>query len=125
MSSTDERIQQLRQQVADSKQHLQSSSSDSVSAHTWWSVNEAMTISATVLAFGLVISLIVGYLMAKGKAPEHLLRTFGTILIIISAVFLVVAGYSDKQIAPVMGLLGTVAGYLLGKSSNEKEVSKS
>jgi biopolymer transport protein ExbB/TolQ len=35
------------------------------------------------------------------------------------AVFLVVAGYTDTQIAPVMGLLGTVAGYLLGKEPKE------
>jgi hypothetical protein len=42
---------------------------------------------------------------------------FGTILIITTSVFLVVAGYSSNQIAPVTGLLGTLAGYLLGKGA--------
>jgi hypothetical protein len=44
------------------------------------------------------------------------LRVLGTILILVFALFLVLAGCDDKQIAPVLGLLGTVAGYLLGRS---------
>jgi len=43
------------------------------------------------------------------------------VLIITGALFLVVAGYTDKQMAPVMGLLGTLAGYLLGKSPAQGE----
>jgi hypothetical protein len=45
------------------------------------------------------------------------LRALATILIITFAVFLIVAGYSDQQIAPAFGLLGTLAGYLLGKDA--------
>jgi len=85
----------------------------------WWTAESAMTVSAVVLTFGVLV-LIVTVLMIKwGSSPESTLRVIGTIVILIMAVFLVVAGYSDKQIAPVMGLLGTVAGYLLGKSSKE------
>ena len=84
----------------------------------WWSTANAMTISSVTLLFGFVILLLMSYLLNKGKNAEELLRLFGTITIIISAVFLVVAGYSDKQIAPVMGLMGTIAGYLLSKHSN-------
>ncbi len=36
-------------------------------------------------------------------------------LIIISTLFLITAGYSNNQIAPAVGLLGTIAGYLLGR----------
>jgi hypothetical protein len=39
-------------------------------------------------------------------------------LIISSSIFLIVAGYTSQQIAPAMGLLGTLAGYLLGKESS-------
>jgi len=39
-------------------------------------------------------------------------------MVVMSAVFLVVAGYDDQQIAPAMGLLGTVVGYVLGTSLN-------
>jgi hypothetical protein len=86
----------------------------------WWSTRNAMTMSAAVLLFGLVVIFLATYLIRAGKSAEAVLRIFGTILIIVIAVFLVVAGYSDTQIAPVMGLLGTIAGYLLGKESREK-----
>jgi hypothetical protein len=86
----------------------------------WWSTRNAMTMSAALLVFGVVVLLLATYLITVGKSSEAVLRIFGTILIIVIAVFLVVAGYSDTQIAPVMGLLGTIAGYLLGKESKEK-----
>jgi hypothetical protein len=85
----------------------------------WWSTRNAMTMSAALLVFGVVVLLLATYLITTGKSAEAVLRIFGTILIIVIAVFLVVAGYSDTQIAPVMGLLGTIAGYLLGKQSTE------
>lgn len=91
----------------------------------WWSTTSAMTMSAAVLVFGLVVIVLATYLIRLGKSSEAVLRIFGTILIIVIAVFLVVAGYSDTQIAPVMGLLGTIAGYLLGKESKEKPSSQS
>ncbi len=82
---------------------------------------DSFWLSCIVLAFGLFISVLMAYLVKSGKDPETLLRSFGTILIIIVAVFLIVAGYSEKQIAPVIGLLGTVAGYILGKSSTHNK----
>ena len=88
---------------------------------SWWSVTDAMTISSVVLFFGLFVLLMVTMLIRNGNDTEAILRTFGTILIIIGAIFLVVAGYSTTQVAPVMGLLGTIAGYLLGKKDSKKE----
>ncbi|MCW7537727.1 hypothetical protein OOT46_07670 [Aquabacterium sp. A7-Y] len=85
----------------------------------WWSTTEAMTMSASVLVFGSFVICVAALLVKRGKTAESVLRMFGTILIIVAALFLVVAGYSDQQVAPVMGLLGTIAGYLLGKDSGE------
>lgn len=99
-------------------------SSDNKSTESWWSTENAMTMSGTVLLFGTLICVICAILLARGGNADTILRTFGTILIIISSLFLVVAGYSDQQIAPVMGLLGTIAGYLLGKSSEKKSPDK-
>lgn len=98
---------------------LQASSRET--APVWWTTENAMTISSVVLGFGVVVILISAWLM-RGSRPsaEAILRVFGTVLIITGALFLVVAGYSDKQMAPVMGLLGTLAGYLLGKTPTEK-----
>ena len=81
----------------------------------WWSTTNAMTMSAAVLVFGLFVIFAASYLIQHGQTGQAILRIFGTIMILISALFLVVAGYDDTQIAPVLGLLGTIAGYLLGK----------
>src|SRR5687768_325818 len=87
---------------------------------TWWSVTNAMTISVTVLIFGMFVLLLAAYLIRIGKSSESVLRIFGTVLIIVISVFPVVAGYTSTQIAPVMGLLGTIVGYLLGKETAAK-----
>lgn len=92
-----------------------------LSASNWWSVTNAMTISVSVLVFGFLVILLATYLIKVGKGTEPVLRIFGTILIVMFSVFLVVAGYTDTQIAPVMGLLGTIVGYLLGKETKENK----
>ncbi len=88
----------------------------------FWRADDAMTISASVLAFGLIILCLMTMVLRKTNIhPEAVLRLFCTITIVIGALFLVVAGYSQDQMGPVMGLLGTIAGYLLGKSSSESK----
>jgi len=83
----------------------------------WWTTQNAMTMSSVVLFFGIIVIVICAALMrASRPTAEAVLRVFGTVLIITGALFLVVAGYDDKQMASVMGLLGTLAGYLLGKA---------
>ncbi|QTA83229.1 Uncharacterized protein dnl_56240 [Desulfonema limicola] len=47
-------------------------------------------------------------------------RSVGFTLVIVSGLFLITAGYSQEQISPMIGLLGTTAGYLLGKTETEK-----
>lgn len=92
-----------------------------IDSHLQDAYADSFWLSCILLSFGLLVVCVVAYLIKLGKEPEALLRSFGTILIVIAAVFLIVAGYSEKQIAPVIGLLGTIAGYLLGKSSAKKE----
>ena len=41
-------------------------------------------------------------------------------LIVVSSLFIITAGYSSEQIAPAMGLFGTIAGYLLGRYQETK-----
>lgn len=86
---------------------------------TWWSTTNAMTMSSVVLLFGLVVLALSAWLVRGGQSATSVLRIFGTILVIVMATFLVVAGYDDKQIAAPLGLLGTIVGYLLGKDSSK------
>lgn len=108
-------LAELKRQEADLKSQLRELSTQSGPQPGWWSVDEAMTISSAVLIFGLVTICITAWLLRRERESYLILRTLGTILILTFAVFLIVAGYSDQQIAPAMGLLGTIAGYLLGK----------
>lgn len=85
--------------------------------HVWWSTQNAMTISSVVLLFGALVITLAAFTAPKDTSMEGRLRFFGTIMIITMATFLVVAGYDDKQIAAPLGLLGTIAGYLLGRET--------
>lgn len=80
-------------------------------------LEQDLTYALLVFAF-LVILVLAGLAIRAPKSwsPDSILRVFGIALILPLAVVLVVAGYSEKQMAPVMGLLGVVAGYLLGHS---------
>jgi hypothetical protein len=73
-------------------------------------------LSFGVLVFGFLVILVELYLIKisyfdQNQAIKFLLVT----LVITSALFLISAGFSNNQIAPAMGLFGTIAGYLLGK----------
>jgi uncharacterized membrane protein HdeD (DUF308 family) len=122
--------EEFAKQMADVDKQLKAVQSNSVavvpgeakSGPEWWTNQNAMTMSAVVLLFGVVVIAICAALMRDSRpSAEAVLRVFGTVLIIVGALFLVVAGYTDKQMAPVMGLLGTLAGYLLGKTPSEKD----
>ena len=90
----------------------------------WWSTNNAMTMSASVLVFGALIMLVLLYHIKTCDITDHESRIFIIVLVVVSAMFLVVSGYSDSQIAPVIGLLGTITGYVLRGSSNPPEPPK-
>ncbi|HWH71840.1 MAG TPA: hypothetical protein VNT26_20930, partial [Candidatus Sulfotelmatobacter sp.] len=64
----------------------------------------------------LVVFGLMTYLIRNNKEPGEILKAFGIPLIILSAVFVVISGFSPNQLSPVMGLLGTIAGYLLGRA---------
>jgi len=124
--SRKDEITALESEIANAKISITESIPDSAEAimnATETAFQSSLYLSYSLLFFGLVVLFLIGYLIKVGKDPEALLRSFGTILIIIAAVFLIVAGYSEKQIAPVIGLLGTVAGYLLGKSQSKEDKS--
>ena len=126
-------IAELEKSIQQKMQKLESSKIDSTTATTvqktsdvpdWWSAQDAMTISASVLVFGCFIMLLCTILLYRGTTSHDILKLFGTMIIVISAVFLVVAGYSDTQITPIVGLLGTIAGYLLGSKDTTEQDDK-
>ncbi len=82
-----------------------------------WSEEMVFNMTLTILIFGaFVVSLLV-FVMRKSEAKEapfELIQVVAVPLVICAMLIMVVAGYSDKQIAAPLGLLGAIAGYLLG-----------
>ena len=111
--------------ITKKEEHIASLSQSPKQGITWWTTTSAMTMSAAVLVFGLITLALASYVVRKGLQWEAVLKIFGMVLIIVMTVFLIVAGYDDKQVAPAMGLLGTIAGYLLGKEVSKEPPTKS
>jgi hypothetical protein len=79
-------------------------------------------LSVAVLAFGLILIIFTGVVALKKNSgwDQEATRIFAVSVIVTAGLFLITAGYSDQQIAPMFGLLGTMIGYLLGKPSSRK-----
>ena len=91
-----------------------------------WTAIE-IVLSVAVLIFGAMVFVLQTILIVKLKldwTPTAILRFNGLTLIITGAILLVTAGYSNQQMAPVIGLLGAVAGYLLGAGEKESQPTK-
>jgi len=119
----DKELQTLRDDAAKAAkaadEALQISPSQGSAQHTpypGWTPSLVISLSFSILVFGLLVMLLISRLVMRGTDLNALIRAFALILIIVAAIFLVVAGYTQEQIAPVMGLLGTIAGYLLGNT---------
>lgn len=82
---------------------------------------EEIYLSIGVLVFGLIIlgfEMAVMFKVGKGWGTNSI-RVVGITLVIVAGLYLITAGYSETQIAPIIGLLGTITGYLLGKTESD------
>lgn len=79
-------------------------------------------LSVGVLVFGAIITLALLFLLAQRMKNSNnsefidALRYPIVLVIIVASLFLVTAGYDTSQMAPILGLLGTIAGYLMGRA---------
>jgi hypothetical protein len=83
-----------------------------------WSPELVTKLSGSFLVFGAAICAVTALLLWRKCKSGDILRAFSLPLIIVSAVYLVVTGYSDQQISSVIGLLGAIAGYILGSKES-------
>lgn len=80
-------------------------------------------LSIIVILFGLVLVISTVYIAHRkntGWDPEAT-KLFAFSVAITAGLFLMTAGYDSEQVAPMFGLLGTIVGYLLGKSPPKQE----
>lgn len=82
--------------------------------------SQEVWLSFGVLVFGMIVVLAQAFIINRRQEPlSQSLKYLAVTLIIVGALFLVTAGYGNSQIAPIIGLLGTVAGYLLGRTQSD------
>lgn len=81
-----------------------------------WSPTLVTTLGLGILVFCLIVLLIAANLL-RDKLSDALvvLKVFGIVLIVCMSAFLMIAGYGQDQLTPIVGLFGAIAGYLLGK----------
>lgn len=88
---------------------------------TWvqpWSPELVQFLAIGVLGFSCVALIMATALLWRSGAPPHqVLRVFGVITILGFSALLLVVGYNNEQLTPIVGLFGAIAGYLLGKDS--------
>jgi hypothetical protein len=86
-----------------------------------WTPELVKTMGFGFLVFATIVLVLMTWSMRRVRSHVAVLRAFGLLLIITAAVFLIVVGYGERQISPVLGLLGTIAGYLLGRTADHTE----
>ncbi len=88
---------------------------------TWvqpWSQDLVQFLSIGVLGFSCIVLVMATALLWRSRAPPHqVLRVFGVISILGFSALLLVVGYNNEQLTPIVGLFGAIAGYLLGKDT--------
>lgn len=80
------------------------------------SQNQSVLLSITLLAFGLAVVAALWRVDRKRLTENGALRLVGATVVVVMAVFLCTAGFTLEQITPAIGLLGTMGGYVLGRS---------
>ncbi|MCK1381171.1 hypothetical protein IVB33_30230 [Bradyrhizobium sp. 24] len=73
-------------------------------------------LTTLIMLFGLVVIAMLLWFGRRGNnRPEEMARHVIVVFVVSAALILVTAGYSNDQIAPAFGLLGTIVGYVLGR----------
>ncbi|SDE21427.1 hypothetical protein SAMN05216464_104380 [Mucilaginibacter pineti] len=87
---------------------------------------QSNTLSISILIFGAVLIALILAFGSRNKSSDndsfHTYKLVGIMFIGTVSVFLIPAGFNTTQITPIVGLLGTLAGYLVG-SSNQTNVA--
>lgn len=87
-----------------------------------WSPEIVQHLAWLVVGFtALALVLGTALLWRKQAIANDVLKVFGIVTIVGMSALLLVVGYSDEQLTPIVGLFGAIAGYLLGKDGGRPE----
>jgi hydrogenase/urease accessory protein HupE len=77
-------------------------------------------LTIVIFVFALIAMVVFYLLVRSGKSTPYLMRIYVVIILVFGTLLVVSSAYATEQIAPVVGLFGTIAGYLLGKSERRE-----
>ena len=84
-----------------------------------WTAEMAKSMAWSLLGFTAFVLLLATLLLwRKNVSSVQIVRLFLLVLIVSMSCFLVVVGYDQSQLTPVIGLFGAICGYLLGRETN-------
>ena len=76
-------------------------------------------LSSSILVFIVIAFMLCTLLLWKREADAYdILKVFGILSIVGLSALILVLGFSNEQLTPIIGLFGAIAGYLLGKESS-------
>jgi CHASE2 domain-containing sensor protein len=83
-----------------------------------WSPELVIYLSTAILLV-TALALILGSILMwkRANSSQDILRLYGVVIIVGLSALLLVTGFSNEQLTPIVGLFGAMAGYLLGKES--------
>jgi hypothetical protein len=81
-----------------------------------WSADLVIYLSTSILLI-IALALILGSVLMwkRSNSSQDILRLYGVVIIVGLSALLLVVGFSNDQLTPIVGLFGAIAGYLLGK----------
>lgn len=65
---------------------------------------------------GLAVIILFCIMQFFGRMSETFPKYFVVLIVILASIMLLVMGYTEQQIAPAFGILGTILGYIFGRS---------
>lgn len=83
-----------------------------------WTPSMVQILGISILLFTLIALFLGSILLWRNKSDGiQVLRVLGVLSIVGLSAFLLVVGYSNEQLTPIVGLFGAIAGYLIGKDA--------
>lgn len=106
--------------AAESALDKAASSAHAVASNPLWTPELVRFLAISILIFTFGALLLGAVLLWREKAQgNQILRVFGVISIIGISSLLLIVGFSNDQLTPIIGLFGAIAGYLLGKDAQK------
>jgi hypothetical protein len=82
-----------------------------------WTPSLVLWLTISIILFAVIVFAFMWLCLKAGHRPGDTLRLATMPMVIVAAIFLVLLGFSNEQMTPVIGLLGTLIGYVLGSAT--------